>query len=474
MNKTLLFLAAGFGLLAAPAFGLTVDDAVQQARAHNLGLQTEDLKLAQKADEKNFNFNRLYPTLSVSSTLLRLNQLNLNQWQEVWPAIANNLPANEGGGQIPFSTFSASLTPDYNWIWSVGVNTQWVLNLAVFRGMTQTLIDYQTAKITRDAADAKLSRDVRKAFYQLLALREATGVFESQLKVAEDRWKLAKFNFDAGLGSEIAALQAQVTFMNRKPLLDDQRVTESTAQSGFRILLNLPDGAPLDLQGSLDVDPEIRKALSAIDVDALVKRFVDGRWDVGTAQGTAKSLDNLAKLQADSLWPSLVFGWTADPSVQAPFLAATWNNPALSQYNWAQTNGAFSVTLAWKLDGFLPGSTTGVEIAGRERAAKEAALGVQQTRQAGEAEIRTLVGRLKKSAVALDSLSVALDLATRSSKLTEEGYQAGTQSFNDAQDADLQLQTARLQYLNEELALQSTLADLDYALAADRKDWLHG
>ena len=195
---------------------------------------------------------------------------------------------------------------------------------------------------------------------------------------------------------------------------------------------------------------------------------------MGTAQGPAKSLENLAKLQADSLWPSLVFGWTADPSVQAPFASATWNNPSRSQYNWSQTNGAFSVTLAWKLDGFLPGSTTGIEIAGRERAAKEAELGAEQTKRAGEAEIRTLIGRLKKSAVALDSLSVALDLAQRSSKLTEEGYQAGTESFNDAQDADLQLQTARLQYLNEELALQSALADLDFALAADRKEWLHG
>ncbi len=457
---------------------LTVDEAVKQARDNNLGLQTEDLKLAQKTDENKFSFNRLYPTLSASSTLLRLNNLNLNQWEQVWPAIANNSrdPATgaDTGKQIPFSSFSSLLTEDYHWVWSLGVNAQWVLNPAVFRGITQTLIDYQTAKISREAAAARLDRDVRKTFFQLLALHEATGVFENQLKVAEDRYRLAKLNYDAGLGSEISSLQAQVTYVNRKPILDDQRVNEDSVRAGFRILLNLDDKAPLDLQGSLDVAPEVRKALSGIDVEALVKRYLDGRWDLGIAQGNADSLKNLALLQADSLWPSLIFGFTADPSVQAPFRSATWNDPAYSKYNWSQTNGALTMTLAWKLDSFLPGSTTGIEIAGRQRQAQQAALGAQQTRRAGEAEIRTLVGRLKKSAVALDSLTLSLGLAQRSAKLTEEGYQAGTQSFTDAQDADLQYQTARLQYLNEELALQSALADLDYALAAKRQEWIHG
>jgi outer membrane protein TolC len=115
-----------------------------------------------------------------------------------------------------------------------------------------------------------------------------------------------------------------------------------------------------------------------------------------------------------------------------------------------------------------------VEIKGRQRQAEQARLGVEQTLRAGENEIRTLVGRLKKSAVSLEGLTLALSLAERSSKLTENGYQAGTQSLTDAQDADQAFQTARLQYLNEELALQSALADLDYALAANRQEWLHG
>ena len=79
------------------------------------------------------------------------------------------------------------------------------------------------------------------------------------------------------------------------------------------------------------------------------------------------------------------------------------------------------------------------------------------------------MGRLKKSATSLDGLSLALSLAQRSAKLTEAGYQIGNSSFNETQDADLQLQSARLQFLNEELALTSALADLDYALAAERE-----
>src|SRR6185369_16576549 len=143
--------------------------------------------LRQKTDEKTFSYNRLYPSLGVSSTVLRLNQLNLNQWEQVWPAIANN--------NVPFSAFSDELAKEDNhWVLSLGVKVQWILNPAVFRGIAQTLIDYDNAILTREAAAAKLDRDVRKTFYQLLALHSATDVFQSQLKVAEDRYRVAKAN----------------------------------------------------------------------------------------------------------------------------------------------------------------------------------------------------------------------------------------------------------------------------------------
>ncbi len=449
---------------------LTVDEAVKQAKDHNLGLQTEDLKLAQKTDEKNFASNRLYPTIDASTTLLRLNNLNLAQDEALWLGVT---AASNHGTPVPFPSASYD-KEDYHWIWSTGLKFQFILNPAVFRGITQTIIDYDNARISRDAAGARLDRDVRKTFYQLLALHEATKVFESQLKVADDRYRLAKLNAEAGLGSDIAALQSQVAFENRKPILADQKVNEDNALSAFRLLLNVPEATPLTLDGSLDVDPAVRKELSGLDVETVVKRYLDGRWDVEAIKGTSKSLENLAKLQADSLWPTLIFGFSMDPSVSAPFKSDTWSNPAYSKYNWSQTNGALSATLDWRLDSFIPGSTTQMQIKDRERQAQQARLGVEQTLRAGENEIRSIIGRLKKSAVSLEGLQLALSLAERSSKLTEDGYQAGTQSLTDAQDADLAYQTARLQYLNEELALQASLADLEYALAADRKEWLHG
>ncbi len=298
-------------LAAAPAGALTVDQAVKQARDHNLGMAVEDLKLRQKADEKNFSYNRLYPSLSVNSTVLRLNQINLNQWEAIWPAITNG---------APFSAFSGEAEKEDNhWVLAAGIKVQWILNPAVFRGIAQTLIDYDNAILTREGAASKLDRDVRKAFYQLLALHSATDVFQSQLKVAEDRFRVAKANADAGLGSEISALQAQVAFENRKPALADQQVNETNAESGFRLLINVPEGTDLNLEGSLDVDPAVLQALRGVDVDALVARYLEGRWDVSGAKGAARSLQNIAQLQADSLWPTFILGWTADPTVQAPF-----------------------------------------------------------------------------------------------------------------------------------------------------------
>jgi len=461
-NPVFVILTAWILAVTPPweASALTVDDAVQMAQARNLGMATESLKVAQKADEKNFSFNRLYPSISTNATVVRLNNLNMSQWKSMWPLIANN--------NLPFSAVTGNLTEDSQWNLSLGVNIQFLWSPAVFRGIAQTLVDYDNAVLNRNAASARLERDVRKAFFQLLALHEASTVLEAQLRVAEDRYRLAKLNSDAGLGSEIAKLQAQVALENRRPVVADQKLTEANALAGFRILLNLPDDAPLDLQGTLEVSEAERIRVMALDGEALVKGHAETRYDVSTAQGAVKSLSNLADLQADTLLPSLIVGYSMDPTVNAPFKDSNWSDTS----KYAQSSGSLMVGLGWKLDGLLPGSTTGLAIENLRRQTEQTRLAVEQTRRAGEAEIRALVGKAKKSATSLDGLALALTLAQRSSKLTEAGYQTGNQSFSDTQDADLQLQTARLQFLNEELALTSTLADLDFALAAHRSQWL--
>jgi len=445
---------------ALPASALTVDEAVRLAVAQNLGLAVEDLKLAQKADEDTFSFNRLYPSVTGNASLVRLETVSFAIPQALWPAVATPGVPYPGDG----------LTEDNHWNLALGLGVQFLWNPAVFRGMTQTRLDLENARISRNAAAARLERDVRKAFAQLLALHEATLVFESQVKVAEERYRLARGNFEAGLGSELALLQAQVALENRRPALADQRLNEENARNAFKVLLNLPRDALLNLEGSLEVEEAQRAALAGVDPVALAGRYAQGRWDVAAARGNAQSLSNLAALQADSLWPSLVLGWTADPSVNAPLVDNQWKN----QENYKQTSGALTLGLAWKLDNLLPGSITGLEIAGRQRQAQQASLAAEQTLRAGEVEIQTLTGRLQKSAVSLKGLGQALTLAERSARLTDAGWKAGTQSFNDVQDADLQFQGVRLQYLNEELALLSALADLDYALATQRQEWLRG
>jgi len=457
------------GLVSVMSAGaLTVDQAVVQATTHNLGLQTEDLKLAQKADEKNFSFNRLYPSITTNATLLHLNNLNFSNYEGLWNGLEGQI-AGVTGTNVPFSAVTDQLTDDYHWNLAVGLNVQFTWSLAAFRGIVQTVIDYNNEALNRKAAAAKLGRDVRKAFYQLLALHSAVDVFQSEVKVAQDRYTLSKANAEAGLGSELSMLQAQVSYENRKPPLADQRLNEQNAQAAFRILLDLPDGAPLDLEGSLDVTPDELKTALSLDPEKLILAHLSSRYDVNQAQGAVKSLANIADLQSETEWPALLFGFSADPTVNAPFKDDAWKSPS----NWMQTSGNFMVGLGWKLDNFLPGSTTGIQIEGWRRQAKEAQLGAEQTLRGGAQDIRSLVGRLKKSATSLDGLRLSVKLAQKSADLSADGYSAGTTSFNDTQDADQQLQQAKLQLLNEELTFRSTLADLDFALAADRQGWFH-
>ena len=437
-------LAAVLGLLVlgpASAEGKTLkaDDAVALALANNLGLQTDGIKTSGKKRETDLAWNKLVPTVTASSSLMRLNTA-------VNPATGANYDP---------------------WVAAGSLSTQWTFSLALFHAMDQTVIDYQNSQISYQTAQKKLVRDVRKSFNQLLALQESIKLTQKQIANAEDRYRQTLASYQAGLTSNVAVLQAQVGWENLKPTLGGQQLGYKQAMRAFAFQLGLDVNTPITLEGSI----EVPQKLPAMDPDSYLKKYLDQRFDVRAMEGNVRSLENVVKLQQDQLWPLLSLGWTVSPALTKAFDPTTeW----AKSKNWVDSQGAFTIALRWQLDSLIPQLSTWTASEATKDSLAQTKIGLEQVRGSAVMEILSLTDQIGKSAQSLDTLALNVDLAQKSATQTDTAYKAGSQTLADVQGADLQLQTAQYQVLNEKLTLINALLDLEYALNAPKEEFLKG
>jgi outer membrane protein TolC len=127
-----------FALLApalAPAEGITIDQAVQEALASNLGLRSAAKKLEIAQRDKDWSFQKFFPAITAGAGWLRWNDVSTRQ-QLV--------------GLTP--TLSPVIfTPDQQNI-GAQINVQFTLSLAAFAAIRQTLAEWDAGRIDYDAA----------------------------------------------------------------------------------------------------------------------------------------------------------------------------------------------------------------------------------------------------------------------------------------------------------------------------------
>lgn len=439
--------------LVSPLGGLTLDveTSVQLASRQNLSLKTEDSKVAGKKRDKDLSWNRFLPTASVTAGLARTNQVSATQGLAVVPS--SQLAPGVYNWVSPYS-----FTPDA-WNLTVNFNAQLVLSPAIFTGINQTLIDYDNAVLSRQTAEKKLERDVRKAFYQLLALKQALDLTEKQVANAEKRYQQAQNSFKSGLASKLQALQAQVAWETKKPALDDLRLNYRQAQLGFKLLLGLGLDEELVLNGTI---PEAKLA-AGVTASGLISGRLDQRLDVLGLAGTIKSLRNVAALNDDLALPQLIVSWTADPVVNKPFDSKSYEETTTTK-PWLQRSGTLAFLVRLGLDNLLPFTPAGLASAPYRDLADQAAYGLEQTRQAGALEITMLVERLRKSEASMTALQLSQSLAEEAWLQTEAAYKSGNASLIEVQEAEVQFQGAQLQVLNERLGAVLERLDLEYAI----------
>ena len=434
--------ASAFAQDAAPSSSLTEAQAVREALAANLGLQGEGIKSGIKKRDHDQAWSKLYPSLSVGGGIVDLNDPAA---QERAIAVTSGTP----GPAVNLTFASTNL--------ALSLSAQLAISPAIFAAIDQTAIDYDNSKVSYDIAAQRLTRDVKKIFFQIEVLQATIDLTEKQLANAEERYRQAQVNFKTGLAPQLTVLQAQVAWQNQKPGLEDLKVNTAQALFNFENLLGRTPDSDLKLIGSLD----ITIPSTPLVPQQLIDRFMDGRLDLKAAQGQIRATDGLKKIADYSLLPSLIFQYTADPTLNDPFNSKTqWAETG----NWPQLTGTTAVLLNWKLDSLIPTSSSDTQRSDLSDQQRLARMNLDQLKLSAKTEIITLVKKIQKSTVAFQTLSANVDVALEAYKLTEDAYNSGARSLLEVQDAELQYQVAQLALLNEKQLYHSNLLDLETAL----------
>ena len=432
---------------------IDVDSAVALAMHNNLGIAAEQLKLEKSLRAKSTVWNRFIPSVSASATLGRLNSAT---------QIASGVIADTSSAVAPgvydrvIATPALTLQP---WSVSVRLQAQLTLSAQMVYGVRQTVLEYQAGVTSLGAARAKLERDVRKQFYNLLLIASSIELQKQAIQTAEQRLAQTKANYQNGMVDEYTYLAAQVSLANLRPLLDDMQIGYDTALMAFNQTIGLGLSERPTLSGTIEAD---LVPISMADADRLTAKFIPGRYDIQSIRQSIEQLRNAANLAESGLYPTLTLGYTADPT----FIRDPFTDPWFANVNrdWQQMSGMFTVTIGIRLDPLLPSSTTRVQIADYQNQAQQVEDGLKQANQGAEMEVRRIIMTLDKTRTTLGVKKLNVELATRALSLAEDGYRAGTRDLLDVRSAQQDLQKAQVDVLSDEYNYKASILDLEAAL----------
>ena len=430
----LLAIAAPATVLAesAPAT-LSLDAAVDAALRNNLSVKSASAQARIQKRASDFSFDKFYPTVSLSATAMKLNQVS-----------SVSVPV----GEVAPNTYdSVYLYEPAAENLALKATVQETFSPAFIGMINQSSLDYQSSLLSKAKAERQIAASVKKLYYQLLVQRSAIELTRTRLENANERLRQAKVAYDLGQGTELNYLYAKQNADSLVPDLRSMETSRAIAKIKFRELLGFDAEGAMELEGDLD-DATLQAAAGLKEGGA--------RIDVREADALVEKLKNGILTQNLALLPNLVVQYSADPTLNGPT-----SGKLTDSANWNQSSGGISVTLAWDISGFIPGSAALLK---RTEAKDQLSLARESADEAVRSAMRDEENQARlagDSLAKIENLKNVVAAARRSYELTDASWKAGVGRYLDLQSAEISYQSSQIQLLNERLNFLSLVFDCE-------------
>lgn len=307
-------------------------------------------------------------------------------------------------------------------------------------GVTIANLDLKSAVLT-------VVRNVETAYYNLAFAREQLIVHRFSLEVAEKLLDENRSRRTSGVATDLEVLQAEVGVANarRDVLLSDQAVHDredallaEIEPFGF----NQPLG---DIR--LNEDP-----VPVINAEHSYQLARDNTPEYASSRTLIKQLQIDSDVARRNRLPTLDVGadggYSAEDRSYSSAAYSVWNRKG---YNW-QVDATLS--FPWGLRADRARFRQSVLTLNREQ------IHLQQIEQNILIEVRSAVRSVETNLESVRISSLATQLSQRQFELEKARYEAGLSTFRRVQEAQEQLDAARVNELQARVTLRNALADL--------------
>ena len=291
---------------------LTLEDAVRSAAENNVQVKTQALTLNTLEKSNTFSWNSVSPTANVKGSL------------------AEDFDAG---------TTSLSVTGTLNVALSANLYTQ----------IRAAKLSYERGQMTYEQTCRLIEKEVRTAFYHLLYEQENLALQKKSLDTKLTQYRNNQEKFRNGQISELDVMTSRVSYEQQKPTVEQAETTFTNDIAAFKQVIGIDQRIPVKLEGSLD---EVL-SITGISFQSLPERNVPAP-DIQDAQKAVEIARNGILSQRFSAYA---------PSITASYSYGKTNR---SNVDDIATTNSLSVGVTIPLDGYLPWSSSAVNIAAKK------------------------------------------------------------------------------------------------------------
>lgn len=437
---------------------LDVEEAVALALESNMGIQSQEITVAQDKLVRDSWWNRFYPDVSVRASLGRMNR------EQTASGLSPVGPADPATGAFDFVAPFEEELPQWNL--STSLDLSLTLTPALSPGISIAGLQLGASRIELEQQRAQVERDVQKSFYELLLTEARINLTQDRISTAESRLEQTRLNYEAGLVDEFTLLSARVNVANLRPQLTQLRNGYQQAMMSFKMQIGVALDEQIRLSGTVEPPAgvgQIRDAIGSIEEGMLY-----GRYDIQGLQQRTLLLEEQRRLNVYQALPSVTFGLNVDPTFQGD----PWGDNWLDGDLWEQRSGMFTISVVQPIDPWFPRSESRNSIRGVERQLVQNRLSINQAVTGAEIEVRSYISNIESSLESIDALELNVELAQRAYELAEQAYNNGLRDLTEVEQAEVDLQDARLQLIQEQQRILASLLDLEYALNMKMEEFL--
>jgi outer membrane protein TolC len=385
---------------------ITLDEALSAATERNYDLKALRAKLRQ-VDEISWKaWSRQLPQVTASGSYTRQKEILIPLGSET----VTFQPQDQLGAQIEA--------------------TQTLFSPRLWYGIRGAHASEASAALGVEDTQRAILFGVAQAFYGVASLRQAVGVSERLLEIAQRQEKDARVRYEAGAVAKVALLRAEIDRARAEQDLKRARNDFASAKVALATLL--------DRGTDFDVADPPEPPLATTEPDALVAQALRDRPDVQAAR---------AQVDAARAARNAALGRYL-PDVQAFGRRQLSSSAGLTgdKVNWAA-----GVQLQWTiLDGGL-----------RESDVREFDARIDEADASATSTQLRVRQEVSQSLLALDSARANAakakeqrDLATENQRLVQVAYRAGTATAVEQADATAALRNAEIGFTTESLSAQ--------------------